>query len=51
MKCETIKIVNGDGFMVINKADFDPKIHTEYGAKKPEKKPAKKTKLSAFGRN
>lgn len=51
MKCETIKVAHGDGFMVINKSDFDPKVHTEYG-KQPEKKSKPKLtkkKLSAFG--
>jgi hypothetical protein len=41
---ETIKIANGDaksGFTIINKADFDPKKHTEFGAE-PAKKPAPK---------
>ena len=47
---ETIKIANKDaksGYTIINKADFDPKKHTEFGAeaaKKPatRKAPAKK---------
>lgn len=32
MKCETIKVATDDGYMIINKSDFDPKKHTEYGA-------------------
>lgn len=31
----TIKVVNQDapdGFIIINKADFDPAVHAEYGA-------------------
>lgn len=38
---ETIKVEHPDGFCVINKADFDPKKHTEY------KETASKKKASA----
>lgn len=37
---ETIKVVNpdGEGFMIINKSDFDPKTHTRYEQRKQAKK-------------
>jgi hypothetical protein len=38
---ETIKIIDDTprGFRIINKADFDPKVHTEFGkAKAPVKR-------------
>jgi len=30
--CETVKIVTDDGYVLINKADFDDKLHTLYEA-------------------
>ena len=42
MRCETVKIIGGDSFVVINKADFDKSKHKLYEAKAP--KPAKKAK-------
>ena len=36
---------NDQGFILINESDFDPKIHTKFGAKKVgKKKTAKKFK-------
>lgn len=43
---ETIKIANADaksGFTIINKADFDPKKHKEFGAEPAPKAAPKKT--------
>jgi len=40
----TVKVVHGDGYMVINKPDFDPEIHELYdevAAKAKEKKGSK----------
>jgi len=37
MKCETVKIRAGDGYMIINESDYDPKKHTLFD------KPATKT--------
>lgn len=28
MELETIKVQHGDGYMIINKSEFDPKIHS-----------------------
>jgi hypothetical protein len=43
---ETVKIANDaspSGFTIINKSDFDPKVHTLHGEdKKPAAKPAAK---------
>lgn len=39
---ETVKVKSGDGYMVINASDFDPKTHKKYTEPKPAKKPAKK---------
>ena len=30
--CETVKILSGESYAVINKADFDDKLHTLYEA-------------------
>lgn len=37
MKIETVKIEADEGYVIINKSDFDPKKHTLYGEKKPVK--------------
>jgi len=39
-RIETVKVVNGKGFKIINKSDFDPKIDKKY----PLKRAAAKTK-------
>ena len=43
--CETVKIKQGDDYAIINKSDFDPKVHEMYGKKKApaKKKPVKRT--------
>ena len=41
MELETVKVKHKDGFMIINKDDFDPKKHEVYGAKKVTAKPKK----------
>ena len=40
MQCETVKIKSEDGYIVINKSDFNEKEHTLYGE---EKSTVKKT--------
>lgn len=34
MELETIKVQHGDGYVIINKSEFDPKIHSLYEAEK-----------------
>ena len=43
MKVDTVKIKSADGFVTINKSDFDAKIHTKFGAKPVAKKTASKS--------
>lgn len=40
--CETVKIVAGGGYAVINKSDFDAKKHKLFGTKKAAPKPTPK---------
>jgi hypothetical protein len=47
MPCATVKIQTENGPVIINKADYDEKIHTLIGAKQPTKKRApRKVKVS-----
>jgi len=42
MELETVKIVcerQSSGYVIINKSDFDPKIHELYGVEKKPDKP------------
>lgn len=47
-ECETITVQGWDGLesVVINKSDFDPKVHVEYGKAKPAKPKAKAASVS-----
>ena len=40
----TIKVKHPDGYMIINKEDFNPKIHTEYKKNETQKKEEKTSK-------
>ena len=44
-RIQTVKVVNDDGYKIINEADFDAETMELFGAEpaaKPQKKPAKK---------
>lgn len=43
-RLETIKVVSGDGFKIINLDDFDPKKDKEYKEKVTRKRTTKKDK-------
>jgi hypothetical protein len=38
MVLETVKIECGDSYAIINKEDFDPKVHKEFKEKKAAKR-------------
>lgn len=40
MELDTIKVKHDDGYMIINKADFDPRVHSLYDDPKAEGKKA-----------
>lgn len=42
--CETVKVKAGDGYMIINKSDFDAEKHELVSAEKPKKPAPKKAK-------
>ena len=44
MRCETIKVVSGDGFKIINLDDFDSKKDKEWKEKVTRKTTVKKDK-------
>ena len=43
MNIDTMKVESKDGYVIINKSDFDPKKHTEFKEKvEPKSKKGKK---------
>jgi hypothetical protein len=48
---DTIKVVNpdGEGFMIINAEDFNPKLHTKWEARRPKKESQLKTTETSEG--
>ena len=47
MICETLKVVDGGGHKVINKSDFDPKVHKEWKETAAAKKKREAAEASA----
>ena len=44
MELETVRIKNGDSFLIINKIDFDESIHQLFEENPPEPQPEPRTR-------
>ena len=44
MELETVRIKNGDSFLIINKIDFDESIHELFEETQPETQPEPRTR-------
>mgnify|MGYP003141264549 CR=1 FL=1 len=45
-EAKTVKVQNGQGYMLINESDYDPAVHTKYD----ERPPARSKVSSALSR-